>query len=107
MTFSVPHDFVSIINLSLIGIISAGAAGASKDIDLNSSYGTVGESYIQHVQSDTLTLYNFTGLADKWAEINIAPLFASLSANDHCGLLINHNGIGGAIYYLGINLRYN
>lgn len=106
-TFRVPHDFTSIISLVAIGIPTAGAAGAGKDIDLISNYASVGENLAFHSESDLGTVYDFSGTADEITNVlDLSIVFNSLSANDLCGVNIDHNGIGGAIDYLGIRLRY-
>jgi hypothetical protein len=105
-TFKIPSDFVSLYKLCLIGIVSSGAAGTGKDIDLYSSYGAAGEDYNAHTESDTATTYNFLGKTDKLVEINISSVFSSVSKDDYCGLRIVHNTIGGDIDYLGILLEY-
>lgn len=104
--FKAPHDFTTITALVLVGAPSAGAAGASKDIDLSSDYGGIGELTNVHSESDTATVYDLTGTSGEWTEIDISGVFSSLAAGDFCGLQVNHMGIGGAIDYIGIRLRY-
>ena len=104
--FKVPADFSSLIELTLIGIISAGAAGSGKDIDLASDYGTFGELYNEHSETDTGIVYDFTGLTDRITELDISSVFSSLAACDVCGVFVDHKGIGGTIYYAMIKMRY-
>jgi len=106
-TFCVPSDFASLVSCEVVGIISTGAAGAAKDIDLSSDYGAVGEAYNIHSETDTTTTYDFTGKANQLASYSIAPVLSALSAGDYVGFDIDHNGIGGAIDYIGIKLVYN
>jgi hypothetical protein len=106
-TFAIPSDFVSLSSVNLIGIISAGAAGASKNIDLSSDYGAIGEAYNLHSESDTATTYDFTGKANQYAAIDLSVVLSSLSANDYVGIFVDHNSIGGDIDYVGIKLVYN
>lgn len=106
-SFRVPDDFASLISLNLMFIVAPGAAGPNKDIDLTSDYAALGEVYNTHSQSDTTTLYDFTGQDNKWTAMDISGLFSSLSAGDFCGLLVDNNAIGGNLYVLGINIVYN
>lgn len=104
-TFCAPPDFSSLVSLELIFAPSVGAAGAGKDIDLYSDYGGPNESTVQHSQADTTSAYDL-GTADTWRTLNIAPLFSNLSAQDRCGLFLDHKGIGGACYYVGVKMVY-
>lgn len=105
-TWQIPDDFASLESLLLIGIISAGAAGASKDIDLTSEYALLGEVSNQNSETDNTTLYDFTGLSGRIGSIDLSTVFGSLQANHFCGVFVDHNAIGGAISYLGIQLKY-
>ncbi len=105
--FQIPSDFGTLVSVELCGMVSAGAAGSGKDIDLASDYAAVGEIYNQHSESDTGTTYDFTGLTYMWARIDLSPVFSALGAGDQCGVLVDHNGIGGTINYFGIILEYN
>lgn len=106
-SFYVPFDFASLLELYLVGICSAGAAGPGKNIDLYSEYAALGQLRTTHAQASTLPTYDFTGQADRVVQINLAPVFSFLAAGDYCGLQVDHLGIGGGIDYLGIRMRYN
>jgi len=106
-TFFVPGNFASLVSLSAIIIPSAGAAGAGKDIDLFSDYASVGEASNTHDESDTTSTFDLTGLSGVMSLMDISSVFTSLSAGDICGLLIDHNAVGGPIRYLGIRMVYN
>jgi len=102
----VPDDFVSLVSVEAIVIVSgAGAPGAGKDIDLNSNCGNVGEAYNANSESDTTSTYTIPAQNVVW-EMNVSSVFSGISAGDYCGINIDHNGIGGSIDYLGIKLRY-
>jgi len=105
-TFMIPSDFTSLTSLVLVGFPSAGAAGASKDIDLYSDYAGVGQDAQTHQESDTTSLYTIPAANIIW-EFNISGVFNSLSAGDYCGILVDQKGIGGSVYYLGIRLKYS
>jgi hypothetical protein len=104
--FKVPHDFSSLVSLVLVGWPESGAAGPGKDIDLTSEYGAVGEARNQHSESDTTSTYDL-GSTDVIFELDISGVFSVLAANDYAGVLVDHNGVGGVVHYLGIRLRYN
>lgn len=107
-TFDVPDDFATLVYLWLVGAPTGGAAGAAKDIDLASNYGRInqGESVIFNQETDTASTYDFSGLADTWVGIDISGVFSSLVAGHSCGVLVDHNGIGGSIEYRGIRIGY-
>jgi len=102
-SFMIPEDFVSLISLDIILFVQSTVGPV--DIDLNSSYGLVGQDRIFNAESDTTTTYNFT--ADQIAEIDASVVFSSLVAGHICGLNVDHNGIGATAKYLGIKMRYN
>lgn len=104
--FAVPDDFGTLTSLELVGIPMAGAAGASKDIDLFSDYGAIGENFAAHSESDTTTLYDFTGDTDLFISIDLSVVFSSLAAGDFCGCQVDHNSIGGGIDYKLIKMVY-
>lgn len=104
--FSVPEDFGALVSLEMIGIPSVGAAAAAQNIDLFSDYGAIGEDITEHSEAEITTAYDFTGLALKFAVIDVSVVFNSLAAGDICGLTIDHKNIGGTIGYKGIKLVY-
>ena len=103
--FCVPDDFVSLVSIELIVAYAVGAVGSGKDIDLYSDYGAVGQSTVQHSESDTTSTYTLSG-PDTWQAFDISGVFNSLSAGDHCGLLLDHKSIGGSAFYLGVKMVY-
>lgn len=105
-TFMIPHDFTSLTSLVLVGFPSAGAVGASKDIDLYSDYAGVGQDAQTHQESDTTSLYTIPAANLIW-EFDISGVFSSIAAGDYCGILVDQKGIGGSVYYLGIRLKYS
>lgn len=107
-SFPCPFDFNSLVSAEAIFQVSSGAAGANKDIDLTTSYGQTdgSEPLNQHTQTDSGTLYDFTGLTDRATRIDISGLLTSLSANDWFGLFWDNNGINGALELLGIDFRF-
>jgi hypothetical protein len=103
--FHVPFDFVTLVSLDLVGFPEAGATGSGKDIDLTSEYGAIGELKNNHSESDTTTTYTIPA-NDTLFTIDLSTVFSVLAAGDFAGVLVDHNGIGGAVDYLGIRLRY-
>jgi hypothetical protein len=104
--FKVPFDFVSLIEITAQGFISAGALGAGKNIDLVSNYAGVGQVYNTNSQSDAASTYNLGAIANALQEYSLATVFSSLHAGDMCGVQITHNALGGAVDYVGIRLKY-
>lgn len=103
----IPDDFNSLISINLVGIVSAGAAGSGKDIDIFSDYAADDEVYNNHTESDTTSTYDFTGKTNtKIDVIDLSGILVNLSAGDSFGIFVDHKAIGGTIYYLGIRLKY-
>lgn len=103
-SFVFPVDLNVIHSLDAIAITVGG--GTSKDIDIYSEYGAVGESYSFHAESDTTLLYNLGSAGDIFT-IDLLPIFSAASAGDVAGLEIVHNGVGSDTHYLGVRLRYS
>ena len=101
--FSAPLDFGSLVSLELIGIPQGNGTGVG--INLDSDYGAVGQAYNTHSESNTTGTYNIT--QDQLFSLNLATVFTNLAAGDFCGVLVDHQGIGTTINYLGIRMRYN
>lgn len=105
ISFFAPDDLGSLVSLALMGIPSAGAAGAGKDIDLFSDYGGLGEDNQNHNESDTTSTYNL-GVVGEHIDLDVSAVFSVLAAGDRCGLLFDHNGIGGSMTWLGLKMVY-
>lgn len=105
-SFFIPADFGSLVGIALVMIPRAGTDGPGKDIDLNSEYGQIGEPRTQHSETDTTSLYDFTGQLDELSEIDISSVFSAISAGDVCGIESDHNAIGGTLAYVGVRLSY-
>lgn len=107
LAFQVPTDFGVLVGVGLVGIVSAGAALAGRDIDFYTSYAAVGELSTQHQQSDIASVYDLSGASGRLYQFDITSLFTNLAAGDYVGVQVDHNAIGGAIDYLGITLSYS
>lgn len=106
-TFIIPDDFVSLVSLHLIGVPASGAAQANRDIDIASDYGGTDELYFTHSESDTSVVYDLSGATDIIKHLDISSVFTNISAGDSCGILVDHNSIGGTMNYIGIEVEYN
>jgi len=108
LTFYIPFDFTSIVDLVLSFILTTGADGPNRNIDLESDYGKVGELYNQNSETDTTTVYDFTGLANRIVEIDISQVYSNLDGGHYCGLSVDPKPpLKGKMDILGIRLRYN
>jgi len=106
ISFHVPLDFSAIYSAHVVGIVgSAGAAGSSKDIDLFSSYGKLGELSTQHAEQNTSATYTIPAVGQVF-ELDVAIVLSDLQPGDIVGLEINHGPIGGPIDYIGLRFRY-
>jgi len=103
-SFQIPNDWKSTVNIKMIGIISAGAAGAAKNIDFFTMYATIGTAYNTFSQSDIVSTYAL--VANQVTAFNLNALFTNIAADMVCGVNVKHNAIGGVIDYLGIELEY-
>lgn len=101
--FAVPFNFVSVVKLVLRGFPDASFTNQS--IWLDSNYHGVGENYQTHVETDHTGL--FSGTQNQTLEIDLTPVFTSISAGDICGVTVDHKTIGATIKYFHIELRYN
>jgi hypothetical protein len=102
LTFSTPLDFKALVSLEVVVIPEFTEAAA--DIDLSSDYGAAGELFTANSSVDTAITYNLT--INTLAELDISSVFPSLAAGDHCGIFLDHQGIGGNLHYLGVKMRY-
>lgn len=103
LTFAVPEDFVSLVELHLF--FTPNNTFSAGEIDLLSGYGGIGENILTHSESQSLT--GLSATVSEWNELDVSGVFSSLTAGDNCGLNVNHIiGIGGAINYIGVHLEY-
>lgn len=103
--FVVPADFKALVSLKLIGIVTSGSAGSGKSVTLNSTYGKEGENYAQHTENDT-DIYTIAASADFFGSLDLSAVFNSLENGDICAVNVDHNTIGGYVYYTAIELVY-
>lgn len=105
----IPDDFASLNSAVILLIVSStvAAQGPGRDIDILVDAGGNGEAYNTHTASDTTTTYDFTGQTDQIVELPITTLLSFAAAGDQVGIQVDHNGIGGTLYYLGVEINYN
>jgi hypothetical protein len=103
-TFRVPFNFASLVLLELVAVNSAATPGA-QSIDLFSDYGMLGQASNFFSESD-LTQTPVVPAVNFLFSYDISSVFSSLAASQFCGLMIDHNAVGGAIDYLGIRAQY-
>lgn len=102
--FHFPSNLGTLSSLILVGIVTPAAASAGRDIDRYSHYGSIGQAYNTHSQSDLASTFDLSAQSDMIWSMDISSLYTSWAAGDCAGLQIDHNSIGGSIYYLGILL---
>ena len=100
-SFHIPDDFVSLNNMK---IICVPPNSTSKQIDWYCDYGSAGESYITHSESNTGNSYSVT--TDQVNEITIPLTFTSLSAGDYIGFHLN-KVTTGFLNLIGLKMDYN
>lgn len=106
MNFVVPDNFGELISLEAIGFTAPGAQGSGKNIDLFSDYGGPGESFQTHSESNTTDTFDLGANAGDHFSVPIDSVFSQLAAGDRCGVLIDLNGVGGNVFWIGIKLKY-
>lgn len=105
-TFAIPMDFKKLISAKLLGNVSAGAAQTNRDIDLFINSHQEGEVENQKTTSDTTTLYDLSAFANKTYGLVFTSLIPTPTAGDTVGINVDHNGIGGTIFYFRLELIY-
>lgn len=104
--FNVPFDFGNLISLYIVAsAASGGAVGASKNIDLFSSYGALGQSNITKTGTNTTTIYTIPAVGEFFS-IPLTSVFPNLVAGDFCGVRVNQVGVGGNVDYYAVVIRY-
>lgn len=108
-TFAIPDDFRSLISAALKGNVSPGAAGIGRDIDLFVSAHGDGEVENEKTASDTTTTYDLSAFSNKTYSLGLTSVINALgvSGGDSVGVNVDHNGIGGTIFYFRLELIYN
>lgn len=106
-TFQLPHDLKNIISAKLLGNISAGAAQSGRDIDIFIDAHQEGQAYNQKTASDVSSTYDLSSSSGLTYAFDITSLIPTPTAGDLVGLAVDHNAIGGTIYYFGIELIYS
>ena len=84
-------------------VFAPAGTNAAADIDIALSYGTIGETMIQHTASDTTSTYNIT--ANINFALDISALLGSLAANDLVSVQLTNNEAYG-LYLFGLRFRY-
>lgn len=106
-SFPIPSDFNSLVSVYLVGEITSGAAGSGKDIDLSSEYGGMDQASNFYSETDTTTVYDFTGKSgQRTRAIDLSVVLNNIAADQGVGVFVDHNGIGGSINYLWVELKY-
>jgi hypothetical protein len=103
-SFRVPFNFASLVLLEMVAINNDATPGA-QSIDLFSDYGAIGQASNFFSESD-LANTPVIGALNNIFSYDISSVYSSLAPNQFCGLMIQHNAIGGRLDYLGIRMRY-
>jgi hypothetical protein len=103
-TFRVPFNYASLILLEIVAINNDATPGA-QSIDLFSDYGAIGQASNFFSESD-LANNPVIPAVNSILSYDISSVYSSLAPNQFCGLMIQHNAIGGRLDYLGIRAQY-
>jgi len=104
--FHVPQDFGELVELFFWIFPAAGAAASGRDIDLTAEYGLEGEVFNNISEADTTSTYDFSAGPNVLQKFHFDHVFTQLAAGHVCGIDVDHNGIGGNVYYVKGILRY-
>jgi len=96
-----PFNFKALTSMDII--FAPAGTNAAANIDVAISYGTVGETMLQHTASDTTSTYNITVNIN--FALSISALFTVLAANDFISIQITNNA-AFALYLFGVRMRY-
>ena len=99
--FHAPFNFKSLVSAALI--IAPGNTNPVADLDLFLSYGTIGETMLQHSASDITSTYNL--VVNTNFAVPITALLGSLAANDFISVQIVNNE-ASLLYLFGLRFRY-
>lgn len=105
IAFHIPKDFGTLVSAKLICIPGAGAGGSGKSITLSSQYAAEGEDYDENTESDTDN-YTLAASADIIGSLDLSAVLSDLDPLDIVSVNIQHNAIGGTVYYIGLELKY-
>lgn len=100
--FVLPREFAAISRIELLCIPAFSNSSAS--IDLISRYGTFGENFAKHTETNMVATFNLT--ENEFNLIDISSVFSKIRFNDVCSIRIDHNQVGGDVHYLGVLLTY-
>lgn len=103
--FHVPADFSALVSIHADYFGSAGAAGAGKDIDLESKYCLQGQASNFNNEVDVASTYTLVGAGVRGL-LDLSSVFSALQAGHVCGVRITQGVIGGALDYTRLVLRY-
>jgi hypothetical protein len=104
-SFRVPFNFGALTVLELVAIQSSATPSAAANIDLFSDYGMLGQASNFFSESDLTTTYVIPAVNVVFS-YDISSVYSSIAALQFCGLMVDHNAIGGALDYLGIRMVY-
>jgi len=103
MEFRVPADFTSVVSLEML-IIPGGDVAAGATLTLNSDYGSPGELYDAHSESDS---FAYVSTLNVIKSIDVSSVFSSLADFDVCGLKVDNSSVTGGYLLLGLIFGYS
>ena len=101
-SFKVPHDFVSLTSLKVIGIK---VTNGTIDWTALTQFGAVGEAFNTHTDTDTGD--GLAMLTNEIEEVNLSNAIDGIVADDFVGLIFTLDAISaGGYYVLGFVFKY-
>jgi hypothetical protein len=107
ISWEMPAELKVLTKAELLFWPAAGAATTGQNIDLETSFASVGESITIHQTSDTSTLYDLTGKTSVWCSIDFTTLMSAAVAGDICGVKVTLTATGGNLNVLGVRVTYS
>ena len=101
--FHMPHDFTAIVEAVLVVIPVSTQAAAEWSIA--TQYGSGGESYSAHLESDNTTTYNVS--LGNYFEIDISGILTALAADDYVGIEVILRNAAHDVNVVGVRFKYS
>ena len=101
--FYVPLNCKKVTSIKLIGHLDAAEQSGTKELDVYSDYGAIGEAYNNHSEEEQDVAVEMT--VCNWCACDITSAFDDVAAGDFCGAKVDHD-TSMKVQWMGILLEY-
>lgn len=98
----IPTDLDTLVEIYLV--CTPSISMTSEDVSLYTEYGGQGEDVAATTEFDFT--FTFTGDQTDWTQMDLSSVFSGVAAGDNVGLEVDHEAIGGTIYYFALVIEY-